>query len=110
MTSTRNMPARMKQMFNAIPMYVKVICALLSLGIYIGRDLVHIPGDVEELQEARIEDLEKQNMLSKRVDHIDLDLARIENQGERIICLLTLTEEVRARAAANPMVLERECR
>lgn len=110
MTSTRNMPARMKQMFNAVPMYVKVICALLSIGIYIGRDLIHIPAAVISLQEARVHDIESYNLLSRRVDDIALDLARIENQGERIICLLTLTEEVRARAAANPVVLERECR
>lgn len=36
-------------------------------------------------------------------------IERVDRQYNRIICLLTLPEDVRVRVEANPVLLQREC-
>lgn len=93
----------MKQLLQSVPKSVKVLLMLIGIGVLIGKDWVSLPTTVTALQENDAEIL-------RHVEDIDLAIARIDLQYTRVICLLTLTEEVRERAASNPVVLERECR
>lgn len=47
--------------------------------------------------------------IADRVAESRSALDRIDRQYSRIICLLTLPEDVRVRVAANPVLLQREC-
>lgn len=91
-----------------LPTTWKAMTALggaVALGFAFGAvavDMSDLPAQVREVRDSLV-------VVTRRVNDDRETLYRIDRQYGRIICLLTLTENVRMGVAANPLLLEREC-
>lgn len=102
------MATTIAKFLTSLPTNWKALTALggaVALGVAIGAVAVDMRGLPAQVRTVR----DSVATVSRRVEVNTVTLQRIDRQYARIICLLTLPEDVRVRVAANPVLLEREC-
>ena len=95
-----------KQALKAVPLWAKVVAVALTLlaaGATVRAEWLDMPAELDAT-------VKRVDAVEGRVDVLErADLQR-DVQYERIICLLTLTEESRARINNQPLAVEEVCR